>query len=98
MTSQDNVLLGLMSNDVAWNQVHGKHSGGKVRIGCVLICLVTLAVHAQQPEPSSAVHSYVIQNQPMILHEFEQLLAIPNIASDTPNIEKNAALLLQMVE
>ena len=69
-----------------------------MRIGCVLIFVAGLAVYAQQPNSNSAVHSYVIQNQPTILHDFEQLLAIPNIASDTPNIEKNAALLLQMLE
>lgn len=33
-----------------------------------------------------------------ILREFTQFLAIPNIASDTPNIERNAAMLSEMLK
>lgn len=37
-------------------------------------------------------------NENVILKEFVSLLSIPNVASDTHNIRKNAALILQMLE
>lgn len=40
---------------------------------------------------------YIAQHKQAILQEFEGFLALPNIASDTANIEKNANALLQML-
>src|ERR1043166_9146429 len=40
----------------------------------------------------------VIGDRETILNEFTQFLAIPNIASDTPNIERNAAMLSEMLK
>src|SRR5882762_1495828 len=44
------------------------------------------------------VRTYRLANQDRIIRELREFLAIPNIASDTPNIEKNAARLKEMLE
>src|SRR5712691_1881487 len=38
------------------------------------------------------------QHERAILQEFSDLLAIPNLASDTPNIQRNAAIIRAMLE
>ena len=45
-----------------------------------------------------AVRTYRQANETRILRELSEFLAIPNIASDTPNIQKNAAHLVEMLE
>lgn len=47
---------------------------------------------------SQDVPGWVRANQQQILREFTGFLSIPNIASDTANIRKNAAFLQQMLE
>ena len=52
------------------------------------------------PDPraeNDAMQVYVSQHRQAILQEFEAFLALPNIASDTPNIEKNADALLELL-
>lgn len=44
------------------------------------------------------VRAYTLSNQVTILREFIALLAIPNVASDSSNIRRNAAQLLAMLE
>lgn len=44
------------------------------------------------------VRSYRIENEDRIMRELREFLSIPNVASDTPNIEKNAARLKGMLE
>ena len=44
----------------------------------------------------TSVHNYRIAHQEAILAELSDFLAIPNLASDTPNIEKNAAAIQAM--
>jgi hypothetical protein len=39
-----------------------------------------------------------MQHEREILQEFSDLLAIPNLANDTPNIQRNAALIRAMLE
>jgi acetylornithine deacetylase/succinyl-diaminopimelate desuccinylase-like protein len=41
---------------------------------------------------------YRINNQDRIIRELTEFLAIPNVASDTDNIQKNAAHLVEMLE
>ncbi|PYL37060.1 MAG: peptidase M20, partial [Verrucomicrobia bacterium] len=41
---------------------------------------------------------YRMDNEERIMRELSEFLAIPNIASDTPNIQKNAAHLVEMLE
>jgi acetylornithine deacetylase/succinyl-diaminopimelate desuccinylase-like protein len=44
--------------------------------------------------PQSTILDFRLANEHRLLTEFIQLLSIPNIASDTPNIRKNAAYLV----
>src|SRR5579864_1605690 len=57
---------------------------------------------AQQPSGSTALNSatraYITQHRQEILREFEDFLSIPNVATDTPNIEKNADALALMLK
>ncbi len=47
---------------------------------------------------AQAVRSYRMENEERIIRELSEFLAIPNVASDTPNIQKNAAHLVEMLE
>jgi len=47
---------------------------------------------------AQAVRGYRMGNEDRIVRELCEFLAIPNIASDTPNIQKNAAHLVEMLE
>ena len=44
------------------------------------------------------VRSYRLANEDRIMRELREFLSIPNVASDTPNIEKNAVRLKEMLE
>jgi acetylornithine deacetylase/succinyl-diaminopimelate desuccinylase-like protein len=44
------------------------------------------------------VRAYRIKNEDRIVRELTEFLAIPNVASDNPNIQKNAARLVEMLE
>src|SRR5262249_56579696 len=48
-------------------------------------------------QPSS-VDQYVRDHQAAIVREFMELVAIPNVRSDLPNIKRNAELLRQMLD
>src|ERR1700758_1868703 len=39
-----------------------------------------------------------MDNEDRIVRELSEFLSIPNVASDTPNIQKNAARLVEMLE
>ena len=54
----------------------------------------TAPAFAQPPD----VERYVREHQPAIVREFMELVAIPNVRSDLPNIKRNAELLRQMLE
>ena len=45
-----------------------------------------------------AVRAYRMDNEKRIMRELREFLAIPNVASDTENIQKNAARLVEMLE
>jgi len=70
----------------------------------LLIVFLPNAALAQKPtSPSPAqvaqeVRDYRMDNEDRIVRELTEFLAIPNIASDTPNIQKNAAHLVGMLE
>ena len=69
----------------------------------VLITLSSLPVTAQKPSitPSHVVQqvrNYRARNEDRIIRELTEFLAIPNVASDTENIQKNAAHLVEMLE
>jgi acetylornithine deacetylase/succinyl-diaminopimelate desuccinylase-like protein len=69
-----------------------------------LLVLLAGAVHVVTAQPPSTeevrarVRAYRHANEHRILHELRALLALPNVAADTANITRNAALLQAMLE
>jgi acetylornithine deacetylase/succinyl-diaminopimelate desuccinylase-like protein len=73
----------------------------------VIMVLMTLRGYpalAQKPtapvpaQVAQQVRDYRMANEDRIIRELREFLAIPNVASDTPNIQKNAAHLVEMLE
>jgi len=69
----------------------------------VLLAALTTGLFGQTKEtsaaaPGSPVAAYVAAHRQAILDEFTQFLAIPNVASDTANIQKNAEALSAMLK
>ncbi len=73
----------------------------------VVVCVPLRAVSAdteeEKPRPGTMqvtqeVRSYRLKNEQRILRELSEFLAIPNVASDTVNIQRNAARLVEMLE
>src|SRR6516165_10110098 len=56
----------------------------------VLIVLLALVAGLEQPDLKTAVSSWVAAHRQAVIDELLELLAIPNVASDTPNIRRNA--------
>ncbi len=55
--------------------------------------------HKLTPEQVRAeVRDYRMNNEDRIIRELSEFLAIPNVASDTENIQKNATQLVSMLE
>ncbi len=56
-----------------------------------LVSFAFVSALAAQTNPASiAAHKYRVGHESEILGEFSRLLSIPNIASDKPNIRRNA--------
>ena len=73
----------------------------KIRLLTALALLIFVAHDpiislGQKTEPG--VRQYRQNHQSQILGEFVELLRIPNVASDTPNIRRNAEKLLEMMK
>ena len=66
----------------------------------VALCglIVTVAACAQQNPAAQAARNWRQAHEPAILTEYLSLLSIPNLASDGPNIRKNAAAIVAMME
>jgi acetylornithine deacetylase/succinyl-diaminopimelate desuccinylase-like protein len=70
----------------------------------LLIVFLPKAALAQKLTPPSPaqvaqeVRDYRMDNEDRIVRELSEFLSIPNIASDTPNIQKNAAHLVELLE
>jgi acetylornithine deacetylase/succinyl-diaminopimelate desuccinylase-like protein len=62
----------------------------------LLIFFVPLVSFAQTTQDK--VRTFRRANEHKILREFVSLLAIPNVAADTPNIRKNAELIVDMMK
>jgi len=62
----------------------------------VLIAFITLIAAISPPDASHAARDYRTRHEREILTEFMDLLSIPNLASDTANIEKNASAIAAM--
>jgi acetylornithine deacetylase/succinyl-diaminopimelate desuccinylase-like protein len=61
----------------------------------LLLTLLPISVLAQT---QAKVREYRRANERQILQEFTTLLAIPNVASDTQNIRRNATLIVEMMK
>src|SRR5256884_377612 len=70
----------------------------------LLIAFLPYPAFAQKSTPPSPaqvaqeVREYRMDNEDRIIRELSEFLSIPNIASDTLNIQKNAARLVEMLE
>jgi acetylornithine deacetylase/succinyl-diaminopimelate desuccinylase-like protein len=74
-------------------------------IAITLIALFSsLTTYGQRTTPlppaqvAQEVRDYRLDNEDRIVRELAEFLSIPNVASDTPNIQKNAARLVEMLE
>src|SRR5215212_10020196 len=63
-----------------------------------LLLLLILASPVFTQTTQEKVRDYRRANEHEILKEFTTLLSIPNLASDTQNIRKNAALIVEMMK
>jgi acetylornithine deacetylase/succinyl-diaminopimelate desuccinylase-like protein len=76
----------------------------RTAVGILWISLMPCAVLAQKAVPpapehaAQAVREYRMENEDRIIRELTEFLSIPNIASDTANIQKNASHLVEMLE
>src|SRR5215203_2181701 len=64
----------------------------------VLSVLLAAAQVFGQGSVTSAVRDYRRANERLLLEEFMQMLSIPNVASDTPNIRRNADFLIAQMK
>jgi len=72
-----------------------------VTLAIVLLPSPTLAQKQTPPAPAQValeIREYRMDNEERIVRELSEFLAIPNVASDTANIQKNAAHLVEMLE
>jgi acetylornithine deacetylase/succinyl-diaminopimelate desuccinylase-like protein len=73
-------------------------------IAAAAAALFAVSAVAQKPPASKPaqvvqeVRAYRVDNENRIVRELAEFLAIPNVASDTPNIQKNAEHLREMLE
>ena len=63
-----------------------------------LLVLLLLPISILAQTTQDKVRDYRRANEPRILKEFITLLSIPNVAADTPNIRKNAELIVEMMK
>jgi acetylornithine deacetylase/succinyl-diaminopimelate desuccinylase-like protein len=72
----------------------------KTKIAWLLLLVLTLSwsAAAQKSPAAGAARQFRQQHEHEIMAEYGRLLALPNVASETPNIRRNAALIVQMLE
>ena len=83
----------------------------RIGVGLFLISLLTYPARAQKSSPAplpppavppaqvaQEVRAYRLANEDRIVRELTELLAIPNVATDSENIQRNAAKLMEMLE
>jgi acetylornithine deacetylase/succinyl-diaminopimelate desuccinylase-like protein len=67
--------------------------------GCVLAFLLFPTLAAAQTNPAAhAARQWRQQHERAIVDELVTLLAVPNVSSDKPNIQRNAELVAKMIE
>jgi acetylornithine deacetylase/succinyl-diaminopimelate desuccinylase-like protein len=62
----------------------------------LFLALLPVSVYAQATQEK--IRDYRRANEPQLLKEYMALLAIPNVASDTENIRKNAEFIAEMMK
>jgi acetylornithine deacetylase/succinyl-diaminopimelate desuccinylase-like protein len=67
-------------------------------LSCLAIVFVTAAVAADPAGVARQTGNWRQAHEREIVKEFRDLLAIPNLASDAPNIQRNAEAIRQMLE
>ena len=65
---------------------------------CIAPCLAQKRATIPPAQVAEQVRNYRLNNEDRIIRELDEFLAIPNVASDTENIQKNAAHLVEMLE
>jgi hypothetical protein len=65
---------------------------------CGAPCLAQKRAAISSAQVAEEVRNYRLANEDRIVRELTEFLAIPNVASDTENIQKNAAHLVEMLE
>ncbi|MEK6321483.1 MAG: M20/M25/M40 family metallo-hydrolase [Acidobacteriota bacterium] len=73
------------------------------QLALALLSLILFCSRATSPEaatqaPASSVREFRVTHEVQIIGELVEFLSIPNVASDTPNIRRNAASLLDMMK
>ena len=64
----------------------------------LLLLICASPTFAQTSPAAQAARQYRQQHEHEIINEYTRLLSIPNVASDMPNIRRNAALITEMLE
>ena len=74
--------------------------GRALLLAVAFVCLAASPATAQDPVKVvvEKVRAYRLANEHRIVRELADLLAIPNVASDTVNIQRNATKLVEMLE
>ncbi|MFQ5704236.1 MAG: M20/M25/M40 family metallo-hydrolase [Gemmatimonadales bacterium] len=75
-----------------------KTTANALSIAAAGIALVGLFAPIVAQEPVDAVRRYIPQHESEIVTELRDLLSIPNVASDQPNIRRNADALAALME
>jgi acetylornithine deacetylase/succinyl-diaminopimelate desuccinylase-like protein len=70
----------------------------RLLVVAALVGSTSFPASAQDRQLLTEVRKYRQTNERKILREFVELLSIPNVASDLPNIERNAALIEAMLK
>ncbi|MBK9163349.1 MAG: M20/M25/M40 family metallo-hydrolase [Acidobacteria bacterium] len=65
---------------------------------CVVLLLVTSVCVFGQTSVTTAVRDYRTTDEHRLLRDFVGMLSIPNVASDTPNIRRNADYLIAQMQ
>ncbi len=77
-------------------------SGGRASVPAIVLTIICMLVACKSwtevSEPLQKVRNYRKANEQKIVKEFIDLLAIPNVASDTANIRKNADFIVAMLK
>lgn len=64
----------------------------------LLLLLLASQIRAQPSPAAAAARQYRRAHEHEIINEFTKLLALPNIATDTVNIRRNAELIMQLLQ